>query len=381
LFFFFHLTKVRYNRDNSVGQILYESERMKKRENLKKGVVTLVLLTAIGLPLACTTNNSSTPTAPITGHTATPGGPTSTPTTTLVPGATPTFTATFIATPAYMGNLGTSSAPNGMYFTGTSLYVAENDGVLPMVEIFGVNGAAVSLNSATNFVVEQSATTVLLDGPQGFASTGGYFGILDVASSGAATLYAGPSSIPSAPLTQSSWGNQGLKFPKGFTGDSQGNFYVADTGNGYVDEYQAAGSPGSFPIHRWKGYSSSNTFVQPYSVACDSNNNVFVGDVESGSSQIEEYASGGTTILGTFRTVPGCIVHGLAVDSSDNIYVADAGNALIEEYTLSGLLLREWGLPHSNFEFLTFSPSCIILTGTNIIVGDYFNEEIDVFGP
>src|ERR1700679_951165 len=90
LFFFFHLIKNRDNRDNSVGQILYEGECMKKQGNLKKGIAVLVLLTAIGLPLACTTNNSSTPTTPITAHTPTPGGPTATATTTLVPGATPT---------------------------------------------------------------------------------------------------------------------------------------------------------------------------------------------------------------------------------------------------------------------------------------------------
>lgn len=383
---------------------------------------------------------SKTPTSPIitvggSSNTSTftpvPSGPTNTPTQTLVPGAptytptlSPTITPTFglTPTPVYENNYGTVAAPNGFYYAAGVLWVAEGEikvgGDVSAYIGYTLAGNALSSFGGSNEVVTgfptpqatpawAGGTTIILAIPQGIAYTpanGGYFALLDSPPSGSASMYEGCTgfNINSIPLGSSQYTNYGVGYegspfnaPKALASDSIGDFYIADTGNGYVEQFGEVCSSGPPPalneIHRWYGYTPNGTFKQPYAVACDSSNNVYVGDAGYNPSIIEEFKSDGTTIQNgyPFNTVAGCVVHGLALDSSvspANIYVADAGNDLIEEYSGGavapvGTLLREWGDPHGPHEIAPFIPSCIAITGTNIIVGDVGNDELQVFGP
>ena len=306
---------------------------------MKKLFVCLVLLSAIIIPLACGNQNNA-PSGPIGGGptstptktstpggaatstpTPTPGGPTNTPTSTITP-----FPSAPSPTPVFDINEGASSAANGAYYFGTgasgTLYVAENDGINPEVQEFANTAGNLVYSTGTNFVVNiihGASATIFLVGPQGFASTNiqvaplpnpptNFYAILDENASGAATLYSG-TNFNSASATVASWGTQILSSPKCLTADAIGNFYVADTGNGYVEEWGANSSPSQYPDHRWFNYydfqlGKSVSFVSPYSVACDPNTsgatagNVFVGDRGVLNSKIVEFTSGGAAVVG-----------------------------------------------------------------------------------
>lgn len=391
---------------------------------MKKLVFCLILLSTIIIPLACGNSNNS-PSGPIGGgptstptKTPTSGGPTNTPTPggpTNTPTLTPTITPTFaIVAPAFDGNYGTSSGPNGMYYdlVAGNLYVAENDSVHPNpeVETFSNAGGVLSLSNFSNFVVlfinGGGPTTVLLVGPQGFADTtiasgqngcpsaGNYYAILDVSpSSGGATFYSGTGPF-SESATVSSWGTQLLSNPKSLTADTAGNFYIADSNNGFVGTWDACSGPSQFPLHRWWNYydaalGASVSFIKPVALACDANENIFVGDAGVPNSQIIEFTSGGTTVVanGIFNGVSGCVIQGMAVQTvgaNDFVYVSDAFNHQIEEFAIvagAWSLQRSWKLPIGSSEYNAFSPTCISLTGANIIVGDLTNQQLVVFGP
>jgi hypothetical protein len=392
-FFFFHLRKVGYNRDNPVGpKFNFKVKVMKQRQSLKKGITILVLLTAIGLPLACTTNNSSSPTSPVV-HTPTPGGPgTSTFTPTVPAGATATFTPTFvIPPPTFMGRVGTAAEPNQLYYNGGNLYVAES-GVVPLIEEFALTGSALTFTGGTGFVITGYPTpnstpaftgvTVNLSGPQGFVTIGGSgaVALLDDKTDGTANIYVGDFNSLNLPVTTSSYGSNGLSSPLGITADSQNHIYVANTGDGEIDEYDAFGFPGSFPLHYWNGWAPSSLFKKPCAIACDSSDNVYIADKGFSPSVISEFNGGGTVFLQSFSTITGCVASGIAIDGSGDIYVSDSGKNQVEEYDSTGNLLRAWGRSSSSSQFANFTPTCIAFTGTYILVGDAgSNRTIDVF--
>jgi hypothetical protein len=406
---------------------------MKQSQRLKKGIAILILLTAIGLPLACTTNNSSSPTTPaLATHTPTPGGPTATFTTTLVPGATPTFTPTFVATPVFLNNYGVSAHPNGMYYdSGTQiLYVATgvtgSPGNVTMFWSFAVGGGVLSGGArgnqfVTGFPTPQpppptpgitpawQGTTLVSNDPQGYAeATNGantYYGMLDSTATGAATLYEGCNgfNIGAVPLGASQYptntdGFDGIAFssPRAIAGDALGHFYVADTANGLIDEFAAVCAAGPPPdpawLHNWDGSSSGKPFIKPVAVVCDSSNNVYIGDAGYSPSIVEEWSSDGDSVIGMWTLKTNCVINGMALDNNGDFYVTDTANGgQVEEYKMnsstSASLLRSWGyLSGTSTEPKAFVPSSIalIMTGTtldNIVVGDNGNNYLKMLGP
>jgi len=259
----------------------------------------------------------------------------------------------------------------------------------------------------------------------GVNSYPGEIEVLDLQSGtgGGATLYVEnnyvfcPPALDGGPFMNNANGFGGAPFnsPKCLTADAFGNFYVADTGNGYVDEFDGGGglcSPLCSPawLHRWNGsgggYGPSVQFKSPNSLACDSLGNVYVGDsgpyVSGGvnTSMVQIYSSGGTTILGSFTLIPGCVVNGITVDNTGRFYVSDTNNGEVEQYQIissTGVtpapwpppngtvytqvaLRRAWGDPHSYHEFAPYTPSCLQFIGGYVVVGDSGNDFLNVFG-
>ena len=371
---------------------------MKKPESLKKSIGILVLLVTIGLPWACTTNNNSSgPTSPGGGGGGSISTATPTKTSTFLPGTTPTFTPTYpVAPPTWKNNFRTSGAPSQLYFAGSVLLVAET-GRYPSIENFTMSGQnAVSLGGA-NYVITGYPTpgstpafqgvTQLLNGPQGFVTLGtsGNVALLDTAPSGAATVYVGSFNSLNLPVTTSGYGAVTLNDPKSITADvpilptDQQHIFVANTGDGEIDMYLAYGFPGSYPTGYWSGWAPSNLFKKPVAITCDTANNIFVADAGYSPSIISKFGPQGTVFDSAITTVAGCVANGIAVDASDDVYVADTGNNQVEEYSPTGTLLTAWGLPLSSTEFFNFKPSCIAFTGTYILVGDTGNGEVQVF--
>ncbi len=407
---------------------------------MKTLFMCLILMSAVIVPIACG-NSNNTPATPIGGSNA--KSPTSTPTGTVTivtstPTGTPTssaFTPTVTITPAtYNQTFGTSGAPECMVITGTRMDLGER-GTYPAMESFtiGAGGSAViaSIGGAvlqgiptpnvTPSAPFWAPTTVSLVGPQGYVFNGSNSAVLDVTSSGSATLYEGNNTelawvgnageaIPALgqayqPVQVTGYGTVPFNNPKSLATDSNGVLYVADTGSGVIDVFDGKGGP-NFPqagFHQLAGNAGTftvglNTFTgvnfrSPYAVTTDSSNNLWMTDTGYSPSYVQAFANSGTpsygvSIVMAFQTIPGCVATGIAIPTSGKyagmICIADSGNNQIEIYSATGSILGLLTDPHSAYEGgKPFQPSCIGYDNTNNIlwVADTANDNIISFTP
>jgi sugar lactone lactonase YvrE len=152
-------------------------------------------------------------------------------------------------------------------------------------------------------------------------------------------------------------------YPNGVAVDSAGNIYVADSGNHTIREVTPvgtdwvvttlaglAGSAGGA-----NGTNSAARFNYPAAVAVDTNGNVYVAD--SGNNTIRKVTPAGvvTTLAGlasnntgsTDGTGSAARFNGpanMAVDTNGNVYLADSGNNTIREVTPAGVVTTLAGL-------------------------------------
>jgi hypothetical protein len=151
-------------------------------------------------------------------------------------------------------------------------------------------------------------------------------------------------------INASFWGLAGIGV------DSSNNVYVADAGNQQIRKITASGNVTTLAGAGTAGFSDGNGvgafFSGPSGVAVDSNNNLYVAD--GGNHRIRKITSSGivTTIAGGglsgwgnggFLDGIGTNARfnypsGLAVDSSLNIYVADTVNNRIRKISSSGVV-------------------------------------------
>jgi serine/threonine protein kinase, bacterial len=135
--------------------------------------------------------------------------------------------------------------------------------------------------------------------------------------------------------------------PEGVAADNAGNVYVADTGNNAIRRI-ASGGVVTTPAGSGRGPGINGTFYDPAGVAVDSAGNVYVADL--GHNRIAKIAPGGevTTYAGSgvsgFADGAGEAAsfshpNGVAVDSEDNVYVADTGNNRIRKITSGGVVV------------------------------------------
>jgi sugar lactone lactonase YvrE len=149
--------------------------------------------------------------------------------------------------------------------------------------------------------------------------------------------------------------------PSGIAVDTAGIVYVTDMQNGTVrkitpagDVSTLAGLAGSYGSTDDNG--SNARFIAPFGIAVDMAGNVFVTD--SAANTVREITPAGdvTTLAGN-ATVSGDYLDGtgsaarfsapagIAVDSSGNLYVADAGNQVIRMVTIAGVVSTVAGVP------------------------------------
>jgi sugar lactone lactonase YvrE len=187
-------------------------------------------------------------------------------------------------------------------------------------------------------------------------------------------------------------------FPHALATDSQGNVYVQDnwdhkirkvTPNGAVNTF--AGSSEGYA----NGSGSSAMFDLPYGLAIDKQGNVYVAD--SGNNKIRKITPNGevSTIAGSskgFANGSGSSAkfnnpYGLAIDEQDNLYVSDMGNHKIRKITSNGVVSTlagsTIGFSNGSSSSAKFNnPSGVAVDGQgNVYVADFVNHKIRKINP
>ena len=311
---------------------------------MKKNIfLPLVLFLSAVLPLAC--NYSNGPYYP-----ANHSHPSSTPT------ANPTYA---VPTPPYKTSWGTAGGPNALALgAGTTVYVAEGDHSVAMVEVFDSSSPSTPITQWTTY----GSTPLRWPGGVAVSPLNGNVYVAD-------NLNNAVYEFTTAGVTVATWaGYGGLTFnaPEGVGADASGNIYVTDTGNNEVEEFDSNGNP----LHRLGGPSNSE-FFQPSAVSLDATGDVYVAD--AGNERVVEFSPGGVTVLSQWSAIPNADIFGIAVDGSGNVYAADYGdgtafngNGLMEEYNPVGQLMAVWGSQTAT----DFGPDGVVLSGPDILVAD-----------
>jgi uncharacterized repeat protein (TIGR01451 family) len=146
-----------------------------------------------------------------------------------------------------------------------------------------------------------------------------------------------------------------LSFPNGVAVDSHDNLYIADSNNNRVRMVNANGIITTVAGAGPPGYSGDNgparnaQLSYPNSVSLDRSGNLYITDASN--SRIRRVAANGTitTVAGNgtsgYSGDNGPAIHaelniplGTAVDSSGNLYIADAGNLRIRKVSTAGII-------------------------------------------
>lgn len=182
---------------------------------------------------------------------------------------------------------------------------------------------------------------------------------------GAAAEYATPYSFTTLAGMSSFGSTDGLgsdarfAWPQGVALDAAGNMYVADGDNSTIRKVSPAGLVTTLAgkagyYETVDGTGSDARFNFPFGVAVDHAGNVFVAEL--GGQVIRKITPSG--VVSTFAGVAGVSgmangtgsnalfngPGGLAVDSTDNLYVAEMGNHAIRKITPAGLVTTFAGL-------------------------------------
>ena len=190
-----------------------------------------------------------------------------------------------------------------------------------------------------------------------------------------------------------------FNYPDGITLDASGTLYVADHDNQTIRKITSAGAVTTFAgAARISGSADGSggaaRFNGPTGVAVDSTGNVYVAD--AGNSTIRKITAGGSvTTFAGFAGVAGSsdgpggsarfnAPEGIAVDSVGNVYVADTNNSTIRKITAGGTVTTLAGVagqtgsadgPGGSARFN--GPYAVAVDSAgNVYVSDYFNSTI-----
>jgi len=272
---------------------------------------------------------------------------------------------------------------------------------------------------------DTSSVAALFNNPRGIAfdSSGNMYvadtvnSVIRKISGGQVTTYAGTTPGPlSAGFTDGPSATAKFYYPSGITVDSTGIVYVADSTNNAIRKISGGNVTtvaGLGPANSGStdGPTSNATFANPLSVSllsdkyilvghnsnvrginlntsnvesllgvivshpitCDSAGYIYVGITNTSGLIIYKFG----TVVSTFATgllYPG----GVAVDSSNNVWVADTANSLVKKYNSNGQLQVTYGSTSGTVDGSSNTakfdtPSGIIASGTNIFISQNIN--------
>jgi len=228
-------------------------------------------------------------------------------------------------------------------------------GVTTLAGLAGIAGSADGTGSAARFnrpegVTVDSTSTVYVADQNNHT-------IRKITPTGSVTTLAGFAGMSGS--TDGTGSAARFNQPSSVATDGEGNVYVADSGNHTIRRITAvgevttlAGSPGL--AGSVDGPGAAAQFNYPYGVAVDASTNVYVADAFNNTirkitpagevSTIAGLAGASGSVDDTGTTARFNTPNSVAVDSANNVYVADSENATIRKITPGGVATTIGGL-------------------------------------
>jgi uncharacterized repeat protein (TIGR01451 family) len=202
-----------------------------------------------------------------------------------------------------------------------------------------------------------------------------------------------------------------LNFPQGIAFDGSGDLFIADINNNVIRRvdgstkvittYAGTGAQG---FNGDNGPATSATFRFPQAVATDANGNLFIADTQNnvirrvdvgtkvittvvGTGTFGYSGDGGLATAATMQD-PG----GIVVDASENLYIADSGNAVVRKVTAATNIITTI-IGNHGFGFGGDGGPALSATLTNpfllavdsatgnVWIPDYWNNRIRLYSP
>ncbi len=256
-------------------------------------------------------------------------------------------------------------------------------------------GAAASFGSPAGMDVDSSGNVFVADSYN--------HRIRMVTSAGVVSTVAGNGAYGSGSGSTNGTGT-GARFssPRDVAIDKTGTYlYVADSGNNMIRRINSAGVVTTYAGATSSGNTNSSTpttarFSTPSGLAIDSNNNIYVAD--TGNNRIRKITPAGvvTTFAGSssgFVNATGTSARfkqpmDVAVDGLDNIYVADTGNSAIRKITPAGVVITiagngtaGWNNAVGTSAQFNLPKGVVVDAAGNIYVADTDGDEIRKITP
>ena len=145
----------------------------------------------------------------------------------------------------------------------------------------------------------------------------------------------------------------------------------------------SVGAEGGYSFLRmWGEYGSGNgRFDEPYGVAIDGSDNVYVADASNDRIQKFDPNGGFLTKWGTSGSGDGQFYWPsmIGIDSSGNVYVSDWDNHRIQKFGPNGTFITSWGMEGTGNGEFDGSDGMAIDASGNVYVSDYYNHRIQKF--
>lgn len=171
-----------------------------------------------------------------------------------------------------------------------------------------------------------------------------------------------------------------FSYPYGIAVDDNGNVIIADTGNNRV---LVSSNTGTY-LRKWQW----SPYTSLYGVGTDEGNDVYVTQAYVWSKIMAFNGNTGAS-LGEFGTCffsQDCSATGMlrgpnavAVDSSGNVFVSDAGNNRVQVFTKNGTFLWAWGSVGTGNGQFNYPTGIAVDRSGNVYVSDSGNNRIQVF--
>jgi DNA-binding beta-propeller fold protein YncE len=186
------------------------------------------------------------------------------------------------------------------------------------------------------------------------------------------------------------WGTVGSEngqftTPRGIAVDPTGNVYVADASGDSRGQIQKFDANGNFVARIGQNNGTAQGFLSAYRIATDSSGNIYATDgaVESASNVVKKFNSSGVFQFAFGATVSAGgqfqMAAGIAVDSSGNIYVADAIANVVRKFSSTGTPTGTIGSSGSGDGQFSGPVGIAIDSGNNLYVADSGNNRIQKF--